>query len=449
MKSRTATTLRKEIYIFILLGTLIGKSNAYTLDVNRQKLLMDRNKQMVNDALGLSRRDFLKRKNPVIKRALDPKRAANSVEMPYSNTSPNTVTNPSKTVTPAIKAVKNRALTQEKIEGRDLEKIILKGRRPYRIFNKNSLCTLVYPQHLKEIILCAASYFAELATLHNAGFVHCNIEARHLIILDDRFAGYPVYIIDRSRLTKIGKAIQTSSISSAPEFMEVWNAKESCTYQCERYEKRLNEIKKNLPEANNDELFKLKLKKTIKTLKKKVDTFIFPAAQPSYDIYLSAGILLAILFGERGLELAQHLYLYKQNHSISHMITSAHPLPTVQANYVLEAQKTSFSVYAYFLEKFDRLNQEMYDVTGQSYPQPIVEALAELQGSMSSLNPQERPSAIEISKMLRNMALSAAWEKWRIFPSRSKIRKRASSQMSNSNPFFSNEFPMGLNHLKH
>jgi serine/threonine protein kinase len=77
--------------------------------------------------------------------------------------------------------------------------------------------------------------------------------------------------------------------------------------------------------------------------------------------------------------------------------------------YLKIARRQKFDGYPFFLNAFTELNEMMSDKTNQKYPKPILEQLASLQARMSSLDPDERPSAIEILEQLQDIAL-ADWK---------------------------------------
>jgi serine/threonine protein kinase len=61
------------------------------------------------------------------------------------------------------------------------------------------------------------------------------------------------------------------------------------------------------------------------------------------------------------------------------------------------------------LSNFQRMNQAMYQATGQFYPEPVLQRLAAMTADCLSMDPSRRPSAEQVLLALQNMGLSS-WQ---------------------------------------
>lgn len=290
-------------------------------------------------------------------------------------------------IIPAIAQTTDGSLIQKKVSGRDLRKIVFSEQTPYRSG---------FPDQLPGAVTCAADFFRGLALLHHLGFVHCDIKPGNIMIDDEH---YLCHIIDLGGMKKIGKKIHIHSTNGAPEFIEQTYAikdyeaqqKELLTEQTQIASKieaaSDSETSEQLQERNRAiETQLLEIAAAIESAKKKRDT----VARPAYDIYSSVPILLAILFGKTGYQLAHHLYFLQEKDS-------------VPFQYLQIAKRPDFDGEEYFMNRCFELNQTMQEKTGQTYPESMIRQLAQLLARMSSLDPNERPSAIEIIETLEHM----------------------------------------------
>jgi serine/threonine protein kinase len=292
-------------------------------------------------------------------------------------------------IIPAIAQTMDGSLIQEKVLGQDLRKIVFSKQAPYRFG---------YPDQLPEAVACAADFFRGLALLHHLGFVHCDIKPGNVMIDDEH---YLCHIIDLGGMKKFGEKIRIHSSNGAPEFIEQTCAIKDYRAQQQKLLDKQTKIASKIEAASDSETIErlqersrvietqlLEIAAAIKLAKKKRDTI----ARPAYDIYSSAPILLAILFGEPGYQLAHYLYFHQEKDSVAFQ-------------YLQMAQRLDFSGGEYFRDRCLELNQAMRKKTGQTYPESMIQQLALLLARMSSLDPNERPSAIEILEVLECMSL--------------------------------------------
>ncbi|MDR1591080.1 MAG: serine/threonine-protein kinase [Puniceicoccales bacterium] len=289
-------------------------------------------------------------------------------------------------IIPAIAQTMDGSLVQKKVLGQDLRKIVFSKQAPY--------CSC-YPDRLRDALICAADFFRGLAILHHLGFVHCDIKPGNVMIDDERCL---CHIIDLGGMKKFGEKIRIHSNNGAPEFIEQTCAIKN--YKAKRKElldeqtqiaskiEAANEPIEGLQERNKAiEAELLEIATAIRLAQKKRDT----VARPTYDIYSSVPILLAILFGKIGYQLANYLYFPQEKDS-------------VLFHYLNTARQPGFNGEEYFMGRCFELNQVMQKKSGQTYPETVIKQLVQLLARMSSLDPNERPSAIDILEALEHMA---------------------------------------------
>jgi serine/threonine protein kinase len=293
-------------------------------------------------------------------------------------------------VIPVIGSTINGSLVQRRVVGENLFKIVSRKQAPYR---------RGYPDDLQTAILCAWSFFAGLSILHYLGFVHCDIKPGNVMIDSLKFL---CHIIDLGAMKKIGKTIQIHSNNGAPEFIE-----QTCVIKDDNLEKKKLQderkvIAEKLRQSRDMEAIKRleKREKEIDARLKAIEGEIQLAkskrdavAKPSYDIYSSAPIFLAILFGKSGYQFGRYLYFRQEKDA-------------VQFHYLELARRPKFNAYQYFLGKLSELNGMMRCATGQNYSRPMLECFAGILARISSLDHRERPHATEIAKELRNIYAS-------------------------------------------
>jgi serine/threonine protein kinase len=286
--------------------------------------------------------------------------------------------------------------------------------------------------------------------LHNAGSVHCDIKPDNLLVLNDAFVSYPCRIIDFGIAAKIGDTMNSSFSNGAPECLERLNQFNFISNKISELKQKFELVNQQIQDLNkknklndtsqliqnlktetetvNDfinQLMTVERKRTYKSDVKKLSPQIFgklqeynerkkflkdaiqvlidtqnahplPTAQTTNDIYSSATLLLPILFGEAGYNLAMYLYFTDNGE---------------ESPYMHDTKVPNFDKYKYFFQKLTVLNQDMLDKTKQEYPIPMLQQFAHLQARISSPNPKERPSAIDITEKLQGIALAPYWEK--------------------------------------
>jgi serine/threonine protein kinase len=290
-------------------------------------------------------------------------------------------------IIPAIAQTTDGSLIQKKVLGQDLRKAVFSKRAPY---------CLGFPDQLPWAVTCAADFFRGLALLHHLGFVHCDIKPGNVMIDDER---YICHIIDLGGMKKFGKKIHIHSSNGAPEFIEQTCAIKDHKAQQKELLTEQTQIASKIEAASDSETSErlqersrvietqlLEIAAAIESAKKKRDA----VARPAYDIYSSVPILLAILFGKTGYQLANYLYFLQEKGSVSFQ-------------YLRNARQSDFNGEEYFMNHCFELNQAMQEKTGQTYPESMVRQLAQLLARMSSLDFNERPSAIEILEVLEHM----------------------------------------------
>lgn len=292
-------------------------------------------------------------------------------------------------IIPAIAQTTNGSLVQKRIRGWNLHEIVSLKQTPYRFG---------FPDYLSGAIERAANFFRGLALLHHFGFVHCDIKPRNIMI-DYEYC--LCHIIDLGAMKRFGKKIQIHSNNGAPEFIE-----QTCAikdYEVKRKELLTEraQIANKIEMASDSETIKQLKERNgiIETQLSEIATAIAaakkmrdPIARPAYDIYSSVPILWIILFGKAGRQLANDLYFRQAKDPI-------------QFQYLHIARQPGFNAEEYFTNHCSELNQAMREKTGKAYPELVIKQLARLLARMSSLNLDERPSAIEILETLEFMGI--------------------------------------------
>ncbi|MDR0590243.1 MAG: hypothetical protein LBG09_00030 [Puniceicoccales bacterium] len=284
----------------------------------------------------------------------------------------------------------NGSLVQQRVLGENLFKIVSRKQTPYR---------RGFPDDLQTAVLCAWSFFAGLSILHYLGFVHCDIKPGNVMIDSLKFL---CHIIDLGAMKKFGETIQIHSNNGAPEFIE-----QTCVIKDDNLEKKkLQDERKVIAEKlrrsrDTEAIERLEkrekeiemrlgaIEEEIRLAKSKRDAI----ARPAYDIYSSAPIFLAILFGKCGYQLARYLYFRQEKDA-------------VQFHYLEMARRPRFDAYRYFLGKLSELNGMMRRATGQNYSRPMLECFARILARISSLDHRKRPHATAIAEELRDIYAS-------------------------------------------
>jgi serine/threonine protein kinase len=132
---------------------------------------------------------------------------------------------------------------------------------------------------------------------------------------------------------------------------------------------------------------------SIRALEEAQRSTVIPPAHPSYDIYATVPVMLAVFFGEAGLQLGRELFF-------------RNPDQPIQFPYVHAARQPGFDGYTFFLRLLNDLNQRMLAATGRGYPEPILQRLALLLARMAALDPTQRPPAVDIAEVLTDMGLA-------------------------------------------
>ncbi|MDR1435508.1 MAG: hypothetical protein LBI77_03850 [Puniceicoccales bacterium] len=301
-------------------------------------------------------------------------------------------------IVPVIGVTTDGSLIEEKIDGSNLEKITKNFIAPYDAPGG-------HPRDLQGAMERAACFFLGLLTLHDLGFVHCDIKQGNVMILNDATWGYPCRIIDLGGLKKFGENVGIHSSNGAPEYIE-----QTCvifTSKAEQKEirEKLTKIKSQIQNASNpEEIEGLKgqkhaLKEQFKAIGDRIklaESTRCSTAYPCYDIYSSAAILLSLLFGKNGVLFAKYLYFSSTKNP-------------QDFKYIQMARNPNFNGDEYFKKKLNKLNELMQKETGQAYPREILGRLIKLQTGMSAFDSTKRPTAKEIFEELQDMAL-ADWK---------------------------------------
>ncbi|MDE6576481.1 MAG: hypothetical protein K2L24_03775, partial [Opitutales bacterium] len=216
------------------------------------------------------------------------------------------------------------------------------------------------------------------------GFVHCDIKIENIILTIYNI----LKLIDLGGLSHFGQEIYVHSSNGAPETV---------------YAHLLG-----IPEMHK--------------------------AQPAYDIYCSAVIILSCLFGQAGVDAARQYFYVRnaQDKTISgRKNAKAKLLQTTEDILELKRNETraKLPVYIRYLadhgfrndrhnlrtQFFENLLNSLNNRMGQpgpngeihkNYPPHVLYVITKLLLRITSINPQDRPSAIEILEILQDLALS-------------------------------------------
>jgi serine/threonine protein kinase len=306
-------------------------------------------------------------------------------------------------VVPIIGRTEDGSIIQERAKGKDLSKAILSD----IAFDASG-----YPNSLQGAVRQCAGIAHALVTIHDAGFVHNDIKAQNIMVLDDDSAGNPCRIIDLGLMGKAGDAFQENcSANGAPEYVDRLYAKQDCESALETarrgYHLAVETLEKarqgigdyvGLPEDEKQGIIEMyegalgDTKARVTELEEQIKGLLrIPEMHSSYDIYSLASVLPTMLFGREGSVFAK---MYWRSSSST-------------SEYVQLAQGRNFNGEEYFLQKFTTMNEQMKSATqGKAYPESVLKRLAHLQAQMSSLNPAERPSAIDILEVFEDIGLA-------------------------------------------
>ncbi|MDR0418040.1 MAG: hypothetical protein LBH08_01215 [Puniceicoccales bacterium] len=301
------------------------------------------------------------------------------------------------TLVPVIGTATDGSLIQKKVQGKNLKDIVVGKLAPYESG---------YPNCLREAIKRLSFFFFGLNTIHASGLIHCDLKPENIMLENNPSEGYPVRIIDFGGLRTTGDTIGIHSSNGAPEYTEQTYAIRENKLQQEQLKEERDKIKKQISQLSSPEEIE-QLEAKIQSMKERYDALAKliafeeslrnNIAHPSYDIYSATMVFLPTLFGRKGLRLANKLYCFHQK-------------GPVKFHFLQMARDPSFNTVSYFLETLGELNQTMYNTTGKSYPQPVLDQFIQLITAMSSLDPNERPSAIDIAEILQSIVLSPCWE---------------------------------------
>ncbi|MDR3317781.1 MAG: protein kinase [Puniceicoccales bacterium] len=288
-------------------------------------------------------------------------------------------------IVPVIAQTQDGSLIQEMVQGKDLYTTLRDGLGLYNLSG--------YPNDLQQALELLASFFAGLIAIHDCEFVHCDIKPQNVMV-QNSVRGYSYRIIDLGTMKKFGKKMCTCSWNGDPKSITL--------YLKHNYLRSQINGKWRFDDPIQREEYK--------SLRMKYDSIPIPTAQLSFDMCSATGILLSTVFGKKGLEWSVSLY-FPPN------------FPTPEENpkkssYAEMAQDPNFDANNYFIKKFSYLNKQMKEATirpnnpaGLAYPQPMLKRLARLQAKLSSLDPDERFSAIEVFEEVQGMALAPYWTK--------------------------------------
>jgi serine/threonine protein kinase len=298
--------------------------------------------------------------------------------------------------------VTSKLLIFERIPGKNLQETVSNGKAPY---NQSG-----FPNDPQKALICAASLFMGLAALHSNGFVHFDIKPPNIMqfVDPDDASSYFCRIIDLGAMKKSGEKTWIYPYCIAPEYASQVRTTSAENSKLEKLQQECYDISlqmRNTKNTKNSKKIK-KFKQTLKKIEKSCEQCnslmsaesCFGKIGPQYDIYLSAVVFPILLFGNEGLKFASDLYKFTNPQEIN--------------AYLKIAQQKDFNAQEYFYEEFAKLNQSMESCTksegekGRCYPQCVLTKLAELQSKMSALNPQNRPSAVDMAEVLQDLGLT-------------------------------------------
>lgn len=217
-----------------------------------------------------------------------------------------------------------------------------------------------FPKDPQKAIQALCSFFHSLVTLQALEYVHCDIKTENVILTKDHI----LKLIDLGGLTKINENITIHSGSGAPETL---------------YASELR-----IPQSLT--------------------------AQPAYDIYCSAGVILGCLFGNKGIEADTEYFWPNENNDAPVYIQ--HLIKNPEMREISSAARAQL-----FNEMIDPLNRAMgrqipdpqnpnQMITVGNYPPYVLNQIKAILAWVTDFNPQDRPSAIEVLELLQELALS-------------------------------------------
>lgn len=225
-----------------------------------------------------------------------------------------------------------------------------------------------FPRNPQQAIRALCSLLHALITLHELGYAHCDIKEGNVILTKSGI----LKLIDLGALARIGTKITTYSANGAPEFL---------------YADKLQ-----IP--------------------------MIQEASPAYDMYCLAGVILSSLFGLQGLN-ASHFYFFPVPGcgSVPQDILNAPAhihgmIENPEIRVTNSAARTEF-----FSEIIDTLNNAMgrqvpdpqnpsQTITVGNYPPYVLKIIKKILIGITELDPNQRPSAIEVLELLQELALS-------------------------------------------
>lgn len=210
-----------------------------------------------------------------------------------------------------------------------------------------------FPHNPQRAIRVLCSFFHALVTLHELGFVHCDIKPANVILTRDKIGqadNTVLKLIDLGSLTRIGDEIGSYSRNGAPEFLHHKGI----------YDSRILTV------------------------------------QPSYDIYCTVGIILGCLFGYSGLQADDDNFW---------------PQPGKDPLYIQHLKDPNFRNeidsrrFDFFSDMLQNLNNTMGQY-GDNYPEEVLNVIQTILSLVTEADRQLRPSAIDILERLQELALS-------------------------------------------
>lgn len=261
------------------------------------------------------------------------------------------------------------------LDYRKIESLVKNIRNNRRIdfFNEHG-----FPRNPQQAIRVLCSFFYALVTLHELGYVHCDLKPDNVILTQDKIGtknNTVLKLIDLGALTPIGERIGTHSNNGAPEV----------SHSSGIYEKPIL------------------------------------IAQPSYDIYCTTGIILGCLFGYSGIQADNNNFWPE-----TMVGNSAYVRLLQNHNFRNETDGHRFE---FFRQMTHDLNTSMGQY-GANYPDDVLNIITTILYWMTEPDWQLRPSAIDILERLQELALSD----WSSKNFQIQVPKRQALQKDNQMP---------------
>ncbi|MDR2201075.1 MAG: hypothetical protein LBN94_03135 [Puniceicoccales bacterium] len=305
-------------------------------------------------------------------------------------------------------------LLQEKIQGMDGEDAI-KSKDPTQSPFANG-----FVDDPQKAVERAAGLVLGLHSLHQAGRVHHDLKLPNIMVERQVLPRVltPSETIKNEHIEAKAKQLLEKSLRETGELKSGETEKSVVTawekLASKKKKKLKNEAKKQLKDERKQLKDKVKYDYTYKLIDlgfaAEIGTWLGGAGSSNrapeiffgekstttaYDVYTLGTILPSLLFGD-GADLLTHDFYGWNGSSLSKFMLDLIGKPKEEIDKNIHSQ-------------FQDINQRMQQKTGKSYPEPVLERLAQMTADCLSKNPEKRPTAEQVLLGLQNMGLSH-WE---------------------------------------